>query len=30
MVLLGGEALADAHINLFGEITHLDARQVHG
>jgi hypothetical protein len=30
MVLLGGEALADAHISLFGEIAHLDARQLHG
>jgi hypothetical protein len=29
-VLLGDEALVDAHFGLFGDSAHLDARQVHG
>jgi hypothetical protein len=30
MVLLGDEALVDAHFGPFGDSTNLDARWVHG
>jgi hypothetical protein len=30
MVLLGDEALVEAHFGLFGDMAHLDARQLLG